>query len=435
MKKIISILLVLTVLVNVIGFGFFNVHSEAVFVEVASGVVLSLVAGAILGGLSGLAADAIESNQYKFFQEHENLIEKINNHAIENGDLIQVNERRNSDGSYTYWIEPVSGLSDDEQEFVQDICDSVNNGSGLDSLVTSYLAYNSGEDLDHGAKASASSYAAFKSDVTNAFCDYVNKKALGDAFTSEMISDYQLDWKTGGVPTIKLPSVAQYMESTYSGYTISTPIVLERDDGYFMNDNLGSQFGCTLNWFSGNDKDGYKYEWKFDTSKGAYGYGAYIIYNNKLYFCGRGAVYDYYTSSQFYSDDTFTKSIVDRGYFVSADGENLKDVYNGSIAGLRAGLYFVKDKNNPLNPSITINGSDLETDVGGGVVGIPLTDDEQTVAAAMSLPILSADPVLTIGSDGKITAVDGIDTSTLEGIVDNIAENGDEISFANNKEA
>ena len=60
MKKIVSILLVLTLLVNIFGFGFMNIRAGAEVLTAIGLGIIGLVSGYIGTGLGGLLADSTD---------------------------------------------------------------------------------------------------------------------------------------------------------------------------------------------------------------------------------------------------------------------------------------------------------------------------------------------------------------------------------------
>ena len=198
--------------------------------------------------------------------------------------------------------------------------------------------------------------------------------------------------------------------------------MLTRDDGKFSVGNMGDFSGATFKWKTGDDANGYTYS--FDIPA-CYGYGSYIIYNGKIYFCGSRASDDLITSNATLKSTNFSYSTIQRGYYKSSDGETLAEAGCTSVVGLQGGFFYMTEPGMSVNPTTTTSytGEMLQAEVGGGTLSIPKTYLEQIVGNSISSGLTSADPTITLDSNGNIATIDNIDVSTLENLLQQLSEN------------
>ena len=215
-KAVISVFLVLTLVLNVFGFGVLEARASAEAISATLAfAILTVVAGALTGVASNLAADALQ----KIPSDVQTLIQ---NSAIDNGEVIQIVE---SGGNY--YFAPISGLSGDTAEFADFICNYFNDRSDIDTLISGYIAENSG--LHGQVNLSGSRYSTIKTMAVQAYTAYLEVKShlidlssandvmdeLAAALGHEWDPTWQFDF-VGPLTPIQLSDVhRQYQENEY----------------------------------------------------------------------------------------------------------------------------------------------------------------------------------------------------------------------------
>ena len=186
MKKIVCFALIFTILINVLGFGFMDVKASAVLTEAAAVGILSIVGGVVIGGLASLAGKAVEDNAPRIatalFNNHQDLIQSINNNGIQNGDVFKINSAQNMDGSYRYWLSPSENVSESDRAFVQKLCDSI---PVSETVVNGAIQENN--NMSHlgsmGTTVSASVYKDWRNKVNNAIIEAAYNESMGKIAT------------------------------------------------------------------------------------------------------------------------------------------------------------------------------------------------------------------------------------------------------------
>ncbi len=424
MKKILSILLVLTVLVNVIGFGFLNINASAELATAVGVGILSIVGGYVIGGLSGLAGDGIRDNFNKFYQMHEDVINQINNNGIQNGELIQIGYRGNADGSYNYWLEPVDSLTGRDRAFIQRICDSCPIN---DTIITGAIQeYNGTSDLGSmGCTVSASVYQAWKNRVTNAIIETAYAESVIEGYdllgeeAANNLPDYDFDW-TGpviGGPSIPIPTSQGFKSNTIGGFRLLNAYVVPDNPNYFFDtEEQAHIYGATTFTSMPVDNNSRRVYTGYAPLPSNYGDGHYVIYNGEIYYKAN------HSHSNSPAQRTISVSVPNNvSMFVSANGVNLSDAGCTSLAGLRYGLYYCTDPNATTNYPVNVTQDDLIEETGGGELTIPVRDDENIIAQYIK-NIGDPNSMLEIAPDGTITGADGITIEQIRALLNELVD-------------
>ena len=413
MKKLISILLVLIVLVNVIGFGFLNVRSSAAFV--VDDAIYVTVGGIIISLLAGAAGNAIVDRAPTLEDDIQNM---INSNAIQNGEVIEIYEV----GGKKYFS-PVYGLDSEQAELAQYLCDNLNSSDIADTLYSGFEAEYSGSDLNQG-QFKAEVYKDTKNACISAFNNFINAKASAEASSGvgSSLSElgavtYPFDF-TGPIPTMTLPTKTGAVSMDTDGFHFTTPYPLYYGDNFYTEEEARAHGGQTV----------YQTGSLFipQQSYTAFGYGYYIIYNGVMYFnSGKSS----YSEAQNITVRSLTGLNSYNSDYVSADGTRLSDVVHfdmDSIQNVYGGVMFhteKKDYDHRYPSSYSYEPSDFIVAELGEDVTFDRTPAEETIGSAMGLGLVSTNPTLTIDTTtGEITAADNIDLSTLQSLVEKLSE-------------
>lgn len=445
MKKCISVVLVLAIVLNVFGLGFLNViasaddeqnnpgNNEVAFIGVDD-LLISLIASDIVGVAGGMASGYGESLD-SYFANHynesvQNTVDRINLGAIGNGELIQVNV--SGDNAY---FSPVDGISGDDLEFASFISSYFNEHTS--PAVNAFMNRYDSDVLDtwFGVQpikriVDENLYSSIKTDAVNAFTAYLEMKQrsidcqnyqnamseLATALGGEWDPEYEFSF-VGPVDPIKISGVSGLKNSNIdlNGFTLMPP--------HYCNSI--SNYGCT------SEVEAWAYH--PDNVKLNYGqyylpifnnvhqvYGVYIVYNNDIYFLGGKS-----NSSTSPTLDQLYVNQTKFSLYTSPSGVSLSSVLsnNNDVLGCPCGVYYRSDDTiDSLYPSITYSDDDIYTSSSGATVDYPLTSYEKIAADAYKLHLADENSEFTIGSDGEITAIDGVDLSTLENLVQQLAD-------------
>lgn len=410
-KGIVSVIIVLSIVLNIFGFGVLEARasSEAIISTLAL-AVLSVVAGALTGVAANLSGQVLASIP-------ENVLTNVNNQAIQNGEVILINEFNGS-----YYFETVSGLDSDTLEFASFLCNYLNNCENIDTILNSYLTSINGG-------LSASNYAAIKSDAIRAFTGYIEAKQHAvnmensESAMSELASILGVNWDSdidfdfvGPITPIQLSDVQSSHSIDIDGVHFFTPILLTYTEanGWPTRATIESLGGDVAYPITESGYYGTK------TINPGYGGSCYVIYDNDIYF-------NYYSAhrSQPYVNETIWITIPGSNNlsdWVNVQGQTLSSKVNSAndVIGSYVGIYAWTSPGNlekrPILNSLPTNNDFIDTS-GGGSISIPRSDAENTVGQAISLGLVSDDPTIELNADGSIASVDGIDLSVLENLV------------------
>ena len=435
-KAVISVFLVLTLVVNVFGFGVLSSRASAAAVfddAIIIGFIASCIAG-VCGGLAsgyGESLDTYFSNHYGEYMQ--NIVDSINEGQI--GELF--NLYYNGTNSE---FRPVGGISGDDLEFATFMCNYLNEHSStaIDAYINSYapdpaLAWFGLDGIKR--QISSSLYSQLKTDAVNAFTAYIECKRfsvdlsnsetamdnLAEALGVEWDPTYQFDL-VGPVSPVQMSDVTTIHGIDLDGVHFFTPILLTYTEANGWPTQATIQaLGGRVSMAMSNGYLGYK-----DVTPG-YGGSCYVIYYNDIYF-------DSYLSHR--RDPVTTDNIHIKipgentvGNFVNLSGESLYSKINSIndlIGNAYFGVYAWTSSGNPSEyrpvlSSIPTN-NDFTTTSGGGSVTIPKTDAENAVGQAITLGIVSDDPDIVLNDDGSIASVDGISLATLENLVQELID-------------
>lgn len=407
MKKLISILLVLIVLVNVIGFGFLNVRSKANPIAYAILEVVKNTAIGIVGGATGYAAFGTgEAMGEVSTQYYLNEIQQ----DLQNDNLVVATLDDND--VVTFSVSP--SCSSESQEYATILCNQLNN---LDPIVRRVHS-------DGIGNMTAEAYKYVKNSTLQSFNDYVNAKASAEAASGvgSSLSElgavtYPFDF-TGPLPTMTLPTTTGAVSMDINGFTLSAPYPLWSGTNFYTEEEAKAHGGQFV-LHSGNL---YIPQQKFS----GYGYGYYIVYGGKLFFKGGKSNYDTLQSIT-------ATSLNDYSYynygFEAADGTKLSDLIwfdADNIKNVSGGIFVhneYKDYDHRYPFSYSYSPEDFIVAELGEDVTFDRTPAEETIGSAMGLGLVSTNPTLTIDTTtGEITAADNIDLATLQSLVEKLSE-------------
>lgn len=417
MRKIISAILIITVVINIIGFGFLNIKSSAAFVVddaiyvTVGGIIVSLLGGA-LGNAIVQKAPTLEADiQYM-----------INNNAIQNGEVIEIYEV----GGQKYFS-PVNGLSSGQAELAQYLCDNLNNSDIADTLYSGFEAEYSGSDLNHG-QIKAEVYKDTKNACISAFNNFINAKATAEAASGmgSSLSElgavtYPFDF-SGPLPSMTMPTKSGAVSLDMNGFHFTPPYTIGMSQSYSTEEEAINHGGSIVQQ-TGSSYVPYQ-------SYNAYGYGFYVIYGGEMYFSGG------YSANRDISTMTVRSQQPDfntwnSSNWVSASGVRLCDVHtfttdeidNGALVG---GVMFhteYKDWDHRFPFSYSYSPEDFIVAELGDDITLDRTPAEDSIGSAMGLGLVSSNPTLTIDTTtGEITAADNIDLATLESLIEKLSE-------------
>ena len=408
MKKIVSVVLVVTVIVNVLGFGFLNVRSKANPIAYAILEVVKNTAIGIVGGATGYAAFGTgEAMGEVSTQYYLNEIQQ----DLQNDNLVVATLDDNDVVSFS--VSP--SCSSESREYATILCNQLNN---LDPIVRRVHS-------DGIGNMTAEAYKYVKNSTLQSFNDYVNAKASAEAASGvgSSLSElgavtYPFDF-TGPIPTMTLPTKTGAVSMDTDGFHFTTPYRLYSGTTFSTEEEARAHGGQTVS------QSGSYYIPK--QSYTAYGYGYYLIYNGVMYFNGSSSSYDEpynYTVDSLCPLYTYNSSD-----WKSIDGTRLCDVVTfdmDSIKNVYGGVMFhteKKDYDHRYPFSYSYEPSDFIVAELGEDVTFDRTPAEETIGSAMGLGLVSTNPTLTIDTTtGEITAADNIDLSTLQSLVEKLSE-------------
>lgn len=411
MKKLISILLVLIVFVNAVGFGFLNVRSSASPIGYAIWEVAKGFAIGIIGGAAGQAAYGTgEAVGELSSQWHLNQIKN----DLENDSLVfaDVDET----GLLTFYVS--SNCSSESAEFASILCSELNSLNEMERRPNLYGSYN----------ITADSYKNVKNKCMNAYIDYMNAQAqaeaasgLGDTLSELGAVTYPFDF-SGPLTSMTMPSTSGAVSLDMNGFHFTPPYRIGMSQSYSTEEEAINHGGSIVQQ-SGSSYVPYQ-------SYNAYGYGFYVIYGGEMYFNGG------YSANRDISTMTVRSQQPDfntwnSSSWVSASGVRLCDVHtftadeidNGALVG---GVMFhteYKDWDHRFPFSYSYSPEDFIVAEMGEDITLDRTPAEDAIGSAMGLDLVSSNPTISIDpTTGEITAVDGISLATLENLISQLSE-------------
>lgn len=439
MKKVITIVLVFTIALNVLGFGFLNVRSSAEAQVAAVGVDDALISlfgsmlATYLGGMLGNGIQDAVSHYYNDPDELERgLLNKVNSNAFANGEVIKLSGR----SATGYYFEPATGHENDETAIFiadffnndPDIQDVYNKYMGtydetlLDQAIQTYIPFNPIDDLY------AESYANVKNAALKALVNYTNHKAqvqaaaeagTGVASTLSELGavTYPFDF-TGPIAEITMPTMSGSVSLDAEGFHFYSPYAFSNKI-YFDTTAQALAHGGSYTYEHPNG-DLYRPYYQFSS----YGWGYYIVYNGDLFYKERQSS----DTIRFYEDVApYTGTLNDYWSCTNSQGVRFSDVFSGDydVNNYYGGVFYMteaKDSDH-LIPGASYTTDDFTSSTGEGeTISIPRSEAEEAIGGAIGLGLVSSNPSLTIGQDGSIEAVDGISLETLENLVSQLSE-------------
>ena len=420
MKKIISAVLVITVVINIVGFGFLNIRSSAAFV--VDDAIYVFLGGVIVSLLAGAAGNAIVQKAPTLESDIQYM---INNNAIQNGEVIEIYEV----GGQKYFS-PVNGLSSGQAELAQYLCDNLNNSDIADTLYSGFEAEYSGSDLNHG-QIKAEVYKDTKNACISAFNNLINAKAsaeaasgMGSSLSELGAVTYPFDF-SGPLPSMTLPTTSGAVSLDMNGFHFVSPYPLYYSESFYNDENAARIHGGQYIFNSGNY---YTPQQKFN----AYGYQYYIMYNGKIYMrygSSDNQMHEFTVNSLPGSLNDYNTNM-----WISSDGSKLLDVTGGltidQINNLYGGVVYYteyKDYYDSVpwsnNDNYDLTSSDFIISELGDDITLDRSPSEDLIGSAMGLGLVSSNPTLTIDTTtGEITAADNIDLATLESLIEKLSE-------------
>lgn len=427
-KKVISVLLILTVLLNVIGFGFFDLKSAAV--AVVDDVAI-FVGSVTLGLLAGLAGEAIERKAPEIEQYiqgvKEGWYDNLNEEAIKNGELINV--EYDSFHEY-YYFSPAPGLSSKETELADKICNKLNESDNVKMLISGFEASVNGLTYgeDWRAEVGSELYSSVKTDVVNAFYDSLLETGQQELINTGELHKYSFDF-VGPIQEYTIPSIdGRYSTLIKNGYELSVPFCIMNEDAKFLTEPK-TVCGLTVSSCYG-DEGAYEPYVEITTGKGCYGYGSYIVYNNEIYYM---AFTDVGTEYSTHPGVPICGIMYDSNIasYYTSDGKCLADNINSKsdLVGCFAGMYFYKSPDVTKYPENTIAPSELMSE---GIQGVSLepemTVPETLISQAIKEKLFPEEIPIELNENGEIVGANGIDINTLQQILSKL-NSGENIKF------
>ena len=372
MKKIVTVFLVLSIALNVFGFGFLQARASAVvgIDDVLLGVIISGIAALASGVVFSMAeaeTEYISANWDNWIEE------RVENNAFSSGEFITLDLFDNH-------FEPVSGLSDYDLEMATFVCDYLNNNSNLDVVISGYRAEYGDVGIQNG-EIKADLYCTLKTAAINAFEAYINVKrqvkdaiseynsaldAIDAAMGSDWDPSYQFSFEDDVTP-VNLSDVNSICDVTIEGVHFFSPILLTytEPNGWPTRATIESLGGDVGSKMTESGYSGTK------TINPGYGGSCYVIYDNDIYF-------NYYHAhrNQPIVNETIAITIPGTNNFhdwVNVRGQTLSSIVNSAndVLGSYFGIYAWTGPGNlekrPILNSLPTNNDFTNTSEGGSV--------------------------------------------------------------------
>ena len=418
-KAVISIFIVLTLVLNIFGFGVLGSRAAAVVAidDVILGIILTGI-GALASGVAFSMAQA--ETEYISANWDTWMSNRVQNNAFTSGEFITLDLFDNH-------FEPVSGLSDYDLEMATFVCDYLNNNSNLDVVISGYRAEYGDVGIQNG-EIKADLYCTLKTAAINAFEAYINvmrqvkdeiseyNSAL-DAIEAALGEDWEPSYEFSfeDDTPVNISDVNSICDVTIEGVHFFPPILLTYTDadGWPTRDTIEA-LGGTVKWPMGNGYYGTK------PVRPGYGGSCYLIYDNDIYF-------NNHYSHRRDGVDQDDISIVIPGSnnlhsWKNVQNEALSSKVNSinDILGSYFGVYAWTGPGNledrPIINNLPQNNDFINTSEGGSVT-ITRSNDENTIGLAQEYGIISENPTIELNPDGSISSVDGISLATLENLL------------------
>ena len=443
-KKVIALLLAVTMLLTSAS-RFFDVKASAIIEPVTASMII--IGLAVLG--FGWAASQFSQVAGSDISDS---YESYKNARINREDTMCY------DFSTGYWSvnESVVTTSEDK-EFYQGIADELNQKQ---VYLNNVYSSDSPSAHDMFCEAYEKGNQIVADSILSGFIPTLDTTMSGYAdFMKLQGGTLRYDMRTGefGWDIPESSSTLEYLD--IDGVLYYSPHSFTRSDGYSISEAEALSWGAQ--WANRLAVD--KYSGR--AYKNCYGWGQYIIYNDKIYYyCPTWATssreFDVYLSPfakiySYYSSDgracpasSYDGCVMGNFYFTKPMSENPFDFANHPVADFND--FSVDDFNNSTSadyitltsdkthdnistaadlgllseaPVLTI-GSDGDIAAVDGINTDSLNDNIRTIARAQELGLISDNPEITTDAEGNITAVDGIDIKQLEKLVDDIGEEG-----------
>ena len=177
MSKFVSVFLVISIVITFGGAFVIQAHAE--LVTIVGGVLVGLAGGAIAGLTAGMTKNYIENYDTIVDIQNQQLIDRINNGAIQNGELIQIEYDRTLN---TMTWQPVDNLNEHDRAFAEYISNYMNTNAphSADLLIAQE------QGLITNNTISSQIYSDVKTAATNAFTSYWNTHILNSAVQDKL---------------------------------------------------------------------------------------------------------------------------------------------------------------------------------------------------------------------------------------------------------
>lgn len=434
-KIIISILIAVCITVNPFC-GILNVTASAAapawLVPLIIEFLISAGEGIILGGaayeFSELAADSYDHEQFTI-----NQLEQITaGIGCEDGLHFEVENDPVGKGWAKAYIRNSDKLTAEQLEFAEFFCDYVNSNPFNVSTNSEYVGIGEGNYY----YLTPEEYTKVKNTVSELYTQYNfekyaeeciahgNSELANTILSGGQLPVYNFDF-VGPLPYMTIPSTSALGSiTTTDGFIYSTPVHSSELNGVgkFKTASAAKRIFTGVSDYIDEPVGDEIYGYASTATINSYGYATYILYDGEFYYTNQPRYFGQLGSEivgNQHSSIAYLATV-----FYTADGKRLSDTDIVTTNDYYLGFVSnIENKVASAHPTIatTTDISEFETETGGGTVEIPRTDDEQTIANALELGLLTDDSMLTIGEDGKISAADGIDLATIESMLEKIA--------------
>lgn len=411
MKKILSILIALLVLINFIGSGFMSIESYAIAgVDDAaiSGIVLSM-----LGSMFGVPIQTQEMQNSK--------LNNLNMQALKNGEIVTV---YNTGDSYRFKASDT--VSEADRELAETLAEKLNAKNVAGTLTAGFINEYGSSVNSPGTSMSANTYSAVKTDIINAYYDSLVSTMSGPIDPSQQKYNFSF---TEPIQGYSVPAISnEGLNVIRDGYELSTPFTIRNVEATFASEPK-TVCGLTVSACYG-DEGAYEPYVEITTGKGCYGFGYYIVHNNEIYYlASTEAGTEYCTHPGVGLGAVMYDS--NMTMFYTSDGKCLADNINSKseLVGCFAGLYFYENPNCSGRPENDISPSEL---VGAGTAGFLINNDispeERMIKEAIIAGILPEDFPIELNDRGEIVSVNGINMATIQQLLTKLTT--DQIKFS-----
>ena len=401
------------------------IQAHAELVTIVGGVLVGLAGGAIAGLTAGMTKNYIENYDNIVDIQNQQLIDKINNGAIQNGELIQIEYDRTLN---TMTWQPVDNLNEHDRAFAEYISSYMNTNAphAADILMLQQEGL-----ITDNAVISSETYSEIKTAATNAFIGYWNDKVMGEAFFgNNILDDYQHNFNYPTGASFNIPE--SYGTLNVDGFILTKPEVIYTD-------------GTRIKWTEEQAKSGKLFDIPFNASESYKSYGLWNIPStvyitnhpsyDTCYHTGQYIVYDgniYFADRGWSRTENYAPPMAPDGYsnFHDKDGNSFSDTwakidksdYSDGYYPIVFGFYLDMVEEDGRDSPIEIVSSEDELKTGGGTGSLApsLTDDELSVGQAQLLGLIPQNAKLEIAPDGTILSADGISIDTLAQMIENL---------------